>query len=1160
MHKLIKLQVVVVALMALCGIGVANAFSSFHYTAHSKLSSGKWVKISIPETGVYEITYDELREMGFNNPSQVRLYGAGGARMNEKLEMSAVDDLKLVHVMRVGEKLCFYGIGPVNMSLTGSESTPHYVRTFNPYSLVGCYFLTEESRAELGIDAMPQPTVSDYINTPVSLDYFFHEKELVSGSQTGKEMQGENMMDTRVMVDYYLPQLADSTIVLNTCIAANLNYNANNGSAVGYVVGIIHSGGAHDTTSYAANSARIMGTTNSHTFYNSASPYAYMKLSHPAERGQFEPYLKLSYTTEPTILLKALDYFMITYKRKNIIGNSPGNQIVMGYGASNGNERFMLPEATSTTMVWLVTDPTNPMSVQLSPYNEYSGKGYCYYANAMTDAMFVAFDPNKTLKKVNVVGPVANQNLHGMAAPDLLIITDKMYHEQAERVAELHRAVDGISVAVVDQDEIFNEFSSGTRDAMGYRWLCKLLYDRNPGKLKNLLLFGTGSLDNREIFGKVEGNLLTYQSDNSNIEDYSYTSDDFFGILADNSGANPAGEKLSIGVGRFTCTSVAEARDDVDKLVEYYANPDYGVWRNNALVVSDSPDKGEYMFQGEIYKNLIDNGLNTGMHATTIHNSQYPRQNPAIHKVYEDRVAYYTSDVAKQFLRDQLEQGVYFATYVGHAGSIGFTKYSNLWDNNDVLSTSYKHLPIMSTSCCNVARFDDGSHGVAELMFHKRDGGAIALLTASRMVYSNRNHALNTNFIKTFFKAKNNGVMPTLGDVYRQTKLLFTSADYNKMKFFLLGDPAIKINVPLPRFKITNINGTDMSDSTAMARINPLQRYTVKAQVVNASGNLDQTFNGDATMTLYDKAELFMGGDSTAYSTANVYFNRPKLGEVAGRVQNGIFVGQMVVPRSPKASDETVEIHLYAHKDNSTEMVNGVTNRVTMAPYDESSVLNDSQAPVINAMFVNDETTFTDGAIVGPNSILYITASDNDAVNMQAYDLLNATRLLLDGGKTSCSDLMSYVTAGEDGKSLHVEYPLANLTPGVHTATFTICDLMGLTSSRTINFVVGQDNSATLVADKLPVYLNERIVNFDVNQHNVKSNSEFVVRVTDALGNLVWKTTTTAFPIAWNLTDLNGEVVKPGLYRYYGTYSDGFNYGGTSISNLIVLDPIKTSN
>lgn len=1159
MLKLIRLRVIIATLMAFSVFGVASAFSAFHYTNQSKLSTGTWVKISVPETGVYEITYDELRAMGFNNPSQVRLYGYGGARMNETLEASAVDDLKPVRVMRTDQKICFYGIGAINLSLTGSTSTPHYVRTFNPYSQVGCYFLTEENRTEHGIEAMSQPTVTDYVDTPVSLDYFIHEKELVSSSNSGKEMQGESMIDSQVLVDYYLPQLADSTIVLNTCLAANLNYNANNGSAVGYVYGIIHSGGGHDTTSYSASTSRIMGTSNSHTFYNYASPFMFMKLSHPAERGQFEPYMRLSYTAEPTILMQALDYFIITYKRNNVIAENLDNQVLMGYGVGRGDERFMLPNASSTTLVWLITDPHNPKSVALSPYNDNSDKGYCYFADAMMDAMYVAFDPVKTLKKVTVVGPVANQNLHGMAAPDFLIITDKMYHEQAERLAELHRAIDGIDVTVVDQDEIFNEFSSGVREAMGYRWFCKMLFDRNPGKLKNLLLFGTGSLDNRELFGKVEGNLLTYQSDNSHLEDYSYTSDDFFGILADNSGANVASDKLSIGVGRFTCQNVDEARDDVDKIIEYYANPDYGVWRNNTLVISDSPDKGEYMFEGEIYKNLIENDLNTCMHAGTIHNSQYPRQNPAINGVFEDRVAYYTSDVAKQHLREMLEQGMYYVTYVGHAGSYGFTKYSNMWDNHDVLTTRFKHLPIMSTACCNVARFDDGSHGIAELMFHKRDGGAIALLTSSRMVYSNRNHALNTSFIKNLFKAKANGVMPTLGDVYRQTKQTFTSADYNKMKFFLLGDPAMKINHPLPRFNILKVNGTDMADTAAMATINPLQRYTVEAQVVDANGNLDQSFNGDATMTLYDKAELFIGGDSLAYSTANVYFNRAKLGEVAGRVQNGLFVGQMVVPRDPKAVNESVELHVYAHKDNSTLMVNGMTRRVTMAPYDATAALNDNQPPVIDAMFVNDEATYTDGAIVGVNSMLYITASDNEALNMQPNDVLNATRLLVDGGKSSCSDIMSYVTAGDEGKSLHVEYPLDNLTPGMHTLTFTACDLAGLTSTRTITIVVGQNNSATMTADKLPVYLDERTVNFDIKETNVTSNTEYVVRVTDALGNLVWKTTTTAFPVAWNLTDLTGKQVPPGLYRYFGTYTDGFNYGGTPIGNLIVLDPVKTA-
>ena len=44
------------------------------------------------------------------------------------------------------------------------------------------------------------------------------------------------------------------------------------------------------------------------------------------------------------------------------------------------------------------------------------------------------------------------------------------------------------------------------------------------------------------------------------------------------------------------------------------------------------------------------------------------------------------------------------------------------------------------------------------------------------------------------------------------------------------------------------------------------------------------------------------------------------------------------------------------------------------------------------------------------------------------------------------------------------------------------------------------------------------------------------------------------------MTDMEGNKVPAGLYRYFGTYNDGVNYGGTSISNLIVLDPVKTRN
>lgn len=78
MRTVIKLQLAcIIALLTLCA-GTVRAAGLYQFTSQSKLAKGKWVKINIPESGVYEITYDELREMGFDNPSKVRVYGQGG--------------------------------------------------------------------------------------------------------------------------------------------------------------------------------------------------------------------------------------------------------------------------------------------------------------------------------------------------------------------------------------------------------------------------------------------------------------------------------------------------------------------------------------------------------------------------------------------------------------------------------------------------------------------------------------------------------------------------------------------------------------------------------------------------------------------------------------------------------------------------------------------------------------------------------------------------------------------------------------------------------------------------------------------------------------------------------------------------------------------------
>ena len=1135
-------------MLALLCASTAGAFNTSIYATQSKLSTGKWVKISIPENGVYEITYTELREMGFTNPSKVHVYGKGGNRISEKLDGSATDDLNQVPILRTGNKICFYGNGPVAFTLSDYSTNPHFTRVFNPYSQVGCYFLTEDAEPDrTPVEKVASP-VSEYVNNPLSLGYFFHEYELTSLTSTGKEMLGEDFSRQQVFVDYHLPHLADSTIVVQTAIAAYTTGSMFAGS-------VLHSGGISDTTLYSQSSSRINQPTN-YVYYNFASPYAKQKLIKPAERGQYEPIITPS-ADGITASIARLDYFILTYKQENILADAPDNQLLMGYGVTRGQDRFMLPNAPSSTIVWFINNPHSPMVIPTIPYNDEAGTGVSFFSTAVSRSMYVAFDPAKTLKKISGYKPVENQNLHAMQVPDFLIITTDAYLEQANRLADLHRAVDGIDVAVVTQDQVFNEFSSGTRDAMAYRLLCKMLYDRDNSKFKNLLLMGTGSFDNREIMGQHPDDLLTYQSDNSNIENTSFTSDDFFGLLDDNSGTNIPNDKLRIGVGRITCADADEARSDVDKIVEYYANPDYGVWRNNTLVSSDSPDQGEYMFQGQGYQNQIEEDLHTGMHVSTVHNSMYPRSTlePSF------AVARKTATEAKRAMSNYLKSGAYFATYVGHAGPSSFTKQNRMWITGDVARTTYPHYPIFSTACCDVAHYDNDTRGIAELMFHKRDGGAIALLTSSRMVFSSQNDRLNQYFINALFSYDRKGVMPTLGEAYRDSKLGFTSANVNKMSFFLLGDPAMKVNYPISRFNITSVNGTDMTGSQT-AQITPLSRFEIKAQVVDEEGNIDTGFNGDATVSLYDKEKVFTTLSFFGSGDRDIYVDRPKLAEITGHVTNGMFTGTMIAPRvTLEHLNDTLMmlIRVYAHKTGSDYMVNGFTKQVMMMPFNESTAINDNEAPVITAMYMNDAATFADGSVVAPNSVLYISASDNEGISMQSNSVANTMKLQLDGGKQSYEDVVCYATADDGGKVVKIEFPVSNLTVGLHTLTYTVSDMLGNQASRTISFVVGQGSAADLVADKMPAFLDsDNMISIDVKTE-LSVLPEMTVRITDALGRLVWMTKAGSFPVTWDMKDMNGNKVPAGLYRYFGTYNDGVNYGGTSIKNLVILEPVKTA-
>ena len=119
----------------------ADISPSERYVQHSVLQSGKWAKIRISGSGIYQLSAALIRKCGFSDITKVKVYGYGGALQPESLTgeyLKETDDLKEVPVCVVGDKRLFYAVGPVTWeSATASD------RIRNNYSSYGYYFLTE---------------------------------------------------------------------------------------------------------------------------------------------------------------------------------------------------------------------------------------------------------------------------------------------------------------------------------------------------------------------------------------------------------------------------------------------------------------------------------------------------------------------------------------------------------------------------------------------------------------------------------------------------------------------------------------------------------------------------------------------------------------------------------------------------------------------------------------------------------------------------------------------------------------------------------------------------------------------------------------------------------------------------------------------------------
>ncbi|MEQ9288076.1 MAG: C25 family cysteine peptidase, partial [Cyclobacteriaceae bacterium] len=94
---------------------------------------------------------------------------------------------------------------------------------------------------------------------------------------------------------------------------------------------------------------------------------------------------------------------------------------------------------------------------------------------------------------------------------------------------------DGLSVAVVTTNQVYNEFSSGRQDISAIRNFIRYVW-QNGGRLKYVLLMGDASYDYKNRLNNNTNFVPVYESRQSFHRLYSHSSDDYFGFLEDEEG------------------------------------------------------------------------------------------------------------------------------------------------------------------------------------------------------------------------------------------------------------------------------------------------------------------------------------------------------------------------------------------------------------------------------------------------------------------------------------------------------------------------------------------------------------------------------------------------------------------------------------------------
>ncbi|MDX2189878.1 MAG: type IX secretion system sortase PorU [Bacteroidota bacterium] len=1109
------------------------------YKFSSVLAFGDWYKIGITETGIYKIDFNFLKRMGLDptkiNPNKMKIYGNGLGMLPQKIDTNQTDDLteNAIYVSNgndstfdVADFVVFYARGPHTWTYNTSQKI--YRHTYNIYSDTSYYFITfgGDVGKRIQYANCNASTITGTINTYDA--YVFYEKETYNIISSGREWLGEKFeSSSQVSVNIPLDNVtlnATGKMVGSFCVKPNNNattsFSLKSGSTnIGLLpfAGFISQGNDRVAsiqeslfdfeTSLSSNNVLNVKVIYDKSNDNGAIGYLnFIEINYPAN---------LNYNGKP-----------IHFRNKDAI---------------NGIFQYRIESAPNDLQIWHVSDPTNAIKVNSSESD------FCYESSKNAPE-FVAFSANDPINQPNFVGKVSNQNLHGINKIDFLIISNPLFVDDANRLAQFRNS-NGIATQVVTPVQIYNEFSSGAQDISAIRNFANFLYTQKG--LKNILLFGGASYDYKNRISNNTNFVPVYESRESFHTVNSYCSDDyyaFFGIgegeWSENGGDNYS---MKIGIGRLPVSNLTESKYVIDKIINYSSKNSFGKWRNKIAFMSDNGDGYLHFNDAERMSNRVDTTFKQ-FNVSKLHMDAYNLvSTPSGSKV----------PAMNESIRNLINQGALIINYSGHGGPEQLTQ-ENIIDIQTIRGwKNMNKLPFFVTATCDFGVYDDPSKSSGgELLVLSPNGGGIGVITSGRPVYQFTNYRLNQAFYLSVFEKDSTDKYLTLGEIFKRTKNKSLSG-VNNRSYTLLADPSLTLNFPTKSIRVTKINNipvTDFKDT-----LKALSLVNIEGEVFETTTNETITnFNGTLYSDIYDKYNLMQtvgqnGADKVTFLSRN---NILHAGQAS--VKSGTFNFSFILPKDINYNYGSGKISLYAYDPTSSTDASGYLATAIIGGSNPNAKV-DNIPPDIT-LYIND-TTFKDGGYSKNDPKLLAKLFDENGINLSTAAIGHEISAILSSDPNNPLTLNDYyITTSDTYKSGKVEYDFGTLPEGSYQLKLKAWDTYNNSSEKTIGFIIA--SSGQVAIQKLMNYPNpfREKTTFSIQHNRAGDDLEVRIQIFNSEGSLI-KDFTENISSALGILNIEYEAkvnesynLTPGLYVYKCTLSSkSINSQTEQLQKLVLI-------